>query len=339
MTESHVKPVDRPSNDGGSGEAANGISMSVVICAYTEKRWVDLFDSLDSLTQQTVNPHEVILVIDHNERLLRRCRETFADRGVRVLPNRQQQGLSGARNTGLGIASGDVVAFLDDDATADPNWVERLSSHYQQSSVLGVGGFAKPVWPAQTPTWLPDEFLWVVGCSYTGQPTTVAEVRNFLGCNMSFRRSIFDSVDGFVHGLGRVGAVPMGCEETELCIRVRSQFPAAAGALQLVYEPRALVNHRVSVDRVRFAYFRSRCFAEGLSKASVTQRVGTDAGLATERRYVKIVLPKAVAFGVLRAPRDPWGLVRAINVVVGLAWTTAGYATGKWRARSARSRR
>src|SRR5439155_54307 len=77
----------------------------------------------------------------------------------------------------------------------------------------------------ERPTWHPPEFGWVVGCSYRGLPVEPAPVRNLIGCNMSMRRELFDAVGGFTHGIGRIGTIPLGCEETEWCIRVRQRFP------------------------------------------------------------------------------------------------------------------
>src|SRR5512135_774025 len=91
-------------------------SISVVICAYTEKRWSDLLAAVASLRQQTRKPHEVIVVIDHNPALLARVRTSLPD--VKVIASHEPPGLSGARNCGVAMAQGEVIAFMDEDATA-----------------------------------------------------------------------------------------------------------------------------------------------------------------------------------------------------------------------------
>jgi hypothetical protein len=165
-----------------------------------------------------------------------------------------------------------------------------------------------------------------VGCSYRGQPTQRAEIRNPIGCNMSFRRELFEAVGGFSTGMGRVGRKPVGCEETELGIRAAQQVRGVG----FVGEPSAEVEHRVSPDRHTLAYFRSRCVAEGRSKALVAGRVVAGDALSAERSYTTRVLPAGVLRGVADALRgDLCGLGRSAAIVMGLALTTLGYLHGR----------
>ena len=300
------------------------LTASVIICAYTENRWSDVCDAIDSLRAQTVPVHQVVLVIDHNDRLMTMANDAFADFGVDILANSDLKGLSGARNTGVLACTSDVIAFLDDDASAEPDWLEQLLAAYDNADVAGVGGSAAPRWPVDRPRWFPREFDWVIGCSYVGLPTEQASVRNFIGCNMSFRRDVFDQIGTFANGLGRVDAVPLGCEETEFCIRVKQAIPSAI----LRLEPKSFVNHRVSTDRVEFKYFKNRCIAEGLSKAAVSGMVGSSDGLESERDYTLKTLPRAVVRGFAMAWRSPSGLLRSGAVIAGLGFTVYGYAKG-----------
>lgn len=291
---------------------------SVVVCAYTERRWDDLRAAIESVRAQLTADDEIILVIDHNESLLRRAKTEFP--GAAVIANSQVQGLSGARNTGIAIAAGEIVVFLDDDARAEPGWLDRLLAPYDDPAVMGVGGAALPDWPVARPDWFPPEFDWVVGCSYIGLPTGLSPVRNPIGASMSFRRSAFDAVGLFTHGIGRVDVKPMGCEETEFGIRLRRANPTAV----VLYDPDAIVRHRVTAERTTFAYFRSRCYAEGRSKALVAEQVGQESALEAERSYVRRVLPTAL----WRNLAAPGGRRRAGAIMAGFALTTVGYAHG-----------
>ena len=297
--------------------------ISVVICAYTEKRWEQLCEAVESVIRAGAS--DVIVVIDHNPGLLARATDRFA--AASVLENTYPPGLSGARNSGVERAQGGVIAFIDDDAVATPGWLEELADGYASDSTMAVGGHIKPLWQDDTrPSWFPQEFDWVVGCSYRGLPSQSAPVRNLIGCNMSFRRSVFEDVGGFVSGIGRIGAVPVGCEETEFCIRATRQRPDQ----EILYRPSARVWHLVEASRESVRYFLSRCFAEGRSKAQVTAAAGLHQGLSSERTYVSRTLPAGVMAGwrdVLHG--DAWGAARSGAIIAGLAVTAVGYLKGR----------
>lgn len=300
-------------NDAGS------LSVSVVICAYTEDRWDSLCKAVCAVKQQTLPPHEIVLTIDHNPKLY--ARSLAGIDGVTVIENKYEQGLKGARNTCVETASCDIVVFLDDDAVPDPDWLEFLLAPYEDARVLGVGGISEPRYLTEKPDWFPDEFNWVIGCTYRGMPETAGPVRNFHGSNMSMRRNIFATLDGF-----RIG---YSCDETELCIRLGKQWPTAL----LIYDPRARVFHDVPVSRTTWHYFRSRCYFEGNSKAVITFLAGAQNGLATERVYTRRILPQGFIRGFLDAvaQRSLKPLARSGAILAGLGFTTAGYLAGRTR--------
>ncbi len=299
-------------------------SVSVVVSTFSESRWDQLLLAIHSLRQQTVLPSEIIVVVDHNPELFRRARAHKGE--FLVVENSDPAGLAGARNSGVAAASSEIVAFIDDDAEALPDWLENLLPVYLDKRVLGAGGAIEPVWP-QRPGWFPAELDWVVGCSYLGLPGSAAPVRNLIGCNMSFRRRALAESGGFRNGIGRVGALPLGCEETELCIRLRQRWPDR----ELLYEPLARVRHRIPVERGRWRYLAERCYAEGRSKAQVAAAVGGRDGLSSERSYVLRTLPS----GVVRGLKDfalglqPGGLGRSAAILSGLVLATVGYCHGR----------
>ncbi len=292
------------------------MNVTVVICAFDLDRWSRTVDAVSSVLVQERPAAEVILVVDHNHELFARACETWSGPPVHVVVNAGAPGLSGARNAGVAHASSEVVAFLDDDAVAAPTWTAELLAPYDDPDVVACGGAVIANLGGPRPAWWPREFDWVVGCSYIGQPLRRAEVRNVIGANMSVRRDAVVEVGGFAEGIGRVGTRPVGCEETDLMIRLVQRRPAG----RIVYEPAAVVHHWVPPARLSWAYFRSRCLAEGESKALVAGRVGPDRALASERSYVRSVLPRGLAAAVAQGePR------RALAILLGLALTTAGY--------------
>ncbi len=296
-------------------------SLSVVIRTYSLMRWENLADALHSIYAQTLQPAEIVVVVDHNAQLLEKVKEAFPS--VRAVESHFPQGSSGAWNSGVAAATGDILVFMDDDAVAEPNWLQQLIKPYSDPHVTGVGGLISPRWQQARPAWFPEEFDWVVGCSYRGLPESIAPVRNLIGCNMSFRKSAFEVVGGFREGMGHVGANPIGCDETELCIRLRQ----AESDTLLLYEPLAVVHHCVPVGRATFRYFIRRCVLEGRSKALVSHFVGSRDGLATERAHALAALPKAVARGFRDAflRFRPSGVLRAAAIMLGFAFTASSY--------------
>ena len=307
------------------GQLASSQTVAVVVCAYTMDRWDDVCAAYESLIGQDRPADEIVLVIDHNRELLNRLREFYPL--ARIIENIGAQGLSGARNTGVAATTSDIVLFLDDDARAESQWLTKLTDCFADASVLGVAGWAEPAWAEPgRPAWFPAEFLWVVGCSYRGLPQQRADIRNPIGSTMGFRRAALEITDGFSSAVGRVGSHPVGCEETELSIRLRQANRAA----RIVLEPEAIVHHRVSGARLSWRYFLSRCYWEGVSKAVVARAVGSSDALESERDYTTKVLPRAVLRGLRDAVGgDLNGLRRGAAVIVGLAVTTAGFVRGR----------
>jgi GT2 family glycosyltransferase len=298
--------------------------VSVVICAYTMDRWDDLVEAVASALRQTLQPDAVIVVIDHNEQL--ELRATIELAGATVVANRSTKGLSGARNTGVSFASGEIVAFLDDDAYAEDDWLERLVAPLSDGAIVGTGGWIVPNWETKPKAWFPTTFYWILGCSYAGLPAAGATLRNPIGANMAIRRRLFATVGGFTSGIGRIGKVPLGCEETELCIRYTARSPGE----RFVLVRDAVVHHRVPASRLTWHYFWTRCWAEGLSKAAVTSLVGTSSGLAAERRHVMRTIPRDVVDGLLSAPRHPrTAAIRCGLILAGVVAAAAGLLRGR----------
>jgi glucosyl-dolichyl phosphate glucuronosyltransferase len=300
------------------------MTVTVVICAYTLERWDAIVRAVASCRSQTRTPDELVVVVDHNDELLERANAELE--GVRVLANRSTKGLSGARNTGVADSAGEILAFLDDDAYPEPDWLAELLAPFADAEVAGVGGWIVPDWQGLHADWFPETYYWILGCSYSGLPPTGATLRNPIGANMALRRSVFDEVGGFTSGIGRIGKVPLGCEETELCIRYTAEHVDE----RFVLERRAVVHHLVPPSRLTWSYFRSRCWAEGLSKAAVSSLVGSRSGLSSERAHVLKAMPHELASSLVGVVRHPIvSVTKIVLIVTGAIIAAAGLVRGR----------
>ncbi|HTL86450.1 MAG TPA: glycosyltransferase [Acidimicrobiia bacterium] len=299
----------------------SALTLSVVVCCYSTDRWRLLLDNVASLRAQSPAIDQLVVVVDHNDALLAQVRDAVPD--ATVVPNRHARGLSGARNSGIEVADGDIVAFVDDDVVVESDWAKYLLAPYSDSAVIGVGGRIVPRFEVE-PRWLPPELDWVVGCTYSGHRSSMGPVRNLIGANMSFRREVFETAGNFRTDLGRSLANGAGCEETEFCIR------AARDGGVMWYEPAAVVQHFVPRSRVERSYFRARCFGEGMSKAHISRIAGRQQGLASERKYARSTLPRAVmreiVAGLLVRRSGAWARVYALITAVFII--AAGYLRG-----------
>jgi glucosyl-dolichyl phosphate glucuronosyltransferase len=256
------------------------VGADVVICTYTDARWALLLHSVNSALNQTVAPGKVIIVVDHNRELAQKCRRHY-DRGsadlrvpILVVENCFDGRLGSARNTGLLLATADIVAFLDDDAEAEPRWLERLLAVYAARPLtVAVGGAPIPNYAVPRPQWFPPSFDWVFGCHYRSMPDQLAPVRHLIGASMSVQRD-------FVLGVGGFHADDH--DDMDLSHRVFH----AHGAESLLYEPRAQVHHYVSRDRLTWKYFWRRCFHVNRSKVAALAELGAAGDIAAELRFV-----------------------------------------------------
>jgi len=250
----------------------SGMRVSVVLCTHTMDRYDDFQAAAESVLDQSYEDVELVLVSDGNERVAERFEAEFGDiDSVLTHCNEENVGLLESRNNGANVATGDVVAFIDDDAVAAEDWAEKLVTGYERGTddgpVLAVGGRMVPAWVAGKPMFLPEEFYWLVGVTHrgfgpNGDPEEAGEVRNTFGSNISFDREVFLELGGFEGDIGgRQGAKNLQGGETELCARLESEYGCGVS-----YVPDALVAHKVFDYRTDPGWLVDRAFWQGYSK-------------------------------------------------------------------------
>ena len=304
-------------------------SVSVIVC--TRDRADVLGRALESLIQQQL-PSEVqyeVIVVDN----------ASTDTTAAVVARLQQRehrprveyviesklGLSYARNAGIKAASGEILAFLDDDAVAEPTWLKELLDIYRQfPDAWGVGGKSIAKADEPLPAWFKGKMLRFLGGHDGGAQIRKLTGRTSLqGANMSFRRAAFELVGNFSVGLGRTGNKQFSHEDVEFCFRLRR-----AGK-ELYYTPKALVRHhfpqqRLSVREVSLTRFRG-----AQSEAMVDQiyfgRLFTIAKSVKKILLTLFVYPLLIVWNRLCGRKDEAGYYRVYS------YATAGYALQVFR--------
>jgi hypothetical protein len=302
-------------------KSAEARVASVVIAAHTLRRSADLASAVASALGQEPAPHEVevVVAVDNNPDLHEwACRHLP---GVITVDHRGRRGASATRNAGARAASGDILAFLDDDAVGRPGWLKNLIAPLDHPNVIGVGGHLEPVWPGPAPEWMPEEFLWVVGASYRGLPETAGPVRNVWSGNMAVARSDFWAVGGFREDFGKTDHASSP-EDTDFCIRLASALDGLWW-----YEPSARVGHKVPPDRCTLRFFLWRCRNEGQGKAELSLTLGPGDALREERRHALKTLPEGIGHELRTAlaDREYAAAQRASAIGLGLGAASLGY--------------
>jgi len=315
--------VSSPDDQLPMNESLSSPRVSVIICAYTLERWELLNKALRSVTQQDVPPIEVILCIDHNNEMYQRCASelppTLGDAPWKfsVIENKYDTRLGGARTSAVQIASGDVVAFLDDDAFATSSWLRCLTAAYEDSNVVAVGGAPIASYEIARPRWLPFECNWIFGCAYRGLPERRGPIDHVIGANMSIRREALLSWGGF-HSDNH--------DDMDLSHRTIHAYGAAA----VVYEPEAIVHHFVPKARLTWSYFWRRCFYVNKGKVKAFRDMDQASNLRAELRFAQRSLSRALVKETRELLRgDQYAPVRYLALLSALALGGAGAVVGR----------
>ncbi len=299
-------------------------SVSVIICAYTMKRLHSIHEAVDSILAQTLKPHEVILAVDHNQELYQKLKEELPSE-VKIVLNNEGIGSAETRNVGIRFSTRDIVAFIDDDAKAEKDWLERIIQHYQDHSVVAVGGQITSVWSDGRPHWFPEELDWIVGGTYKGYIEAQTQIRNLLWPNMSFRREVCIQI-GFIRTeLGALGKTARSGDETEFCMRIRRYLPDVI----ILHEPKAIIYHKVLPHQTSLKHLIARSYNEGFHKARI-ERISANLSqnpLSTERAYLRYLLftaiPQKLRYFYKRGSFSQMGAI-----IISIAVTGAGYLVG-----------
>ncbi|TMQ73905.1 MAG: glycosyltransferase, partial [Candidatus Eisenbacteria bacterium] len=260
--------------------------ISVVVCTYNGAP--KLRDCLEGAQRLDYPNFEVIVVDDGSTDATAEIARQYPCRLVRT----ENRGLSNARNTGIENATGEIVAFTDDDARPDPHWLYYVAWALRGKDLAGVGG----------PNIPPDGDGWIAACvaNAPGGPmhvlVTDREAEHIPGCNMAFRKSALEAIGGFDPRYRVAG------DDVDLCWRL------SARGLRLGFHGGAMVwHHRRNSLRTYWRQQHGYGKAEALLEAKWPQRYNPAGHLAWAGRIYGAGLTQALGWRRSRVYQGVWG--------------------------------
>jgi glucosyl-dolichyl phosphate glucuronosyltransferase len=239
----------------------SSVRLSAVVC--THDRPDDLARCLEAFAMLE-DPVEVIVVDSASTLPCRGLVEGYAASIADLTYLREDTpGLSRARNSGLERATGEIVAFVDDDAAPRPDWARRIVEPFVDPAVGCVGGACHAVFhECERPRWLSDRLLQFAGITRFDSAREARSSAEWpFGANIAFRRDALSAAGGFLDHLGRMGTMLLSGEESAAIAAVRD------GGWRIVLHPDAAVDHAVPRSRCVSRYYWRRLWWAGVTRA------------------------------------------------------------------------
>lgn len=312
----------------------DGTRVSVLIATYNRAQLLD--ECLAHLRAQPFNDGDEVIVVDNgssDDTTAVVTRHQVNDFGPPLrLVHESRPGKSRAIASGLAHASGDILAFTDDDVNVDLGWLDAIRSALADPTVALVGGPVTPRFDSTVPNWIrracerhPRLGAPLALLDYGADPCELGP-RSLLGANLAVRRSVFEQVGGFPTHLGKLRGTLLSGEDHALCVSVQE------AGFRAVYCPGATVRHWVPPHRARAAYFLEWFFWSGITNA-VLDSDAAPRGFGIRGMPMYLMRRAALASAGMIAGFLIGRRTSALNRAVDIAFA-AGYAAERWRLRT-----
>ncbi len=236
--------------------------LSILICTYNREHFLEL--CLDSILDQTKNYPSTeieIIVIDNNSTdNTKNLIENYKPSNPITYYLEEKQGLSHARNTGINIAKGDYIAFIDDDATINKNWLSSLLNAIKTVEAECFGGPIYPRFEIECPSWIDKEYFIRKFKKTDGYLSSMVARGGFSGGNMCIHKSIFQKIGSFDVDLGMKGNKLGLGEESELFYRLFTKLKG--NRLYNINE--MSITHFEAKQKIEKKYLKDRILLSGI---------------------------------------------------------------------------
>ncbi len=266
--------------------------IAAIICSLNRADYLQ--KALRSLAAQTLSPQEFeIIVVDNGST---DSTQQVIQTASNKLPHLRYcsepvRGLSRARNRGWQKARAEYIAYLDDDAVADPDWLEQILKSFVSISPQpgGICGQVSPIWEAERPPWLSDALIpWLSIFDLAASRIVLEDNQHIVGANMAFPRHLLESVGGFEVSLGRKGKNLLSNEEPLVKHQIQNL------GYVFYYDPQIKVRHHIPSTRLHPRWFLRRTYWQGISDAillfyrdSVPTRQRIRLGITALRQFLE----------------------------------------------------
>jgi glycosyltransferase involved in cell wall biosynthesis len=267
-----------------STPAEAGPRISAIICTHNRADY--LRKALASLAEQSLLPEQFEVLVVDNASTDRTAEAAQALQGS--VPNlryvrEDRLGLSWARNTGAAESRSPYLAYLDDDARADRDWLKNLLRLFETAGPACIGGRVWLDWGKQAPEWLPRRYYSIYTYADHGPDDHPLGEREYLvGANIAFRRDALLELGGFDTNLGRKGSMLLSGEESAIVGKLRDR------GHPIWYGGSALVWHAVPPSRRSRSWLWSRMFWDGASQPLIDSGTGRTTGHYLRQGYLDL---------------------------------------------------
>ncbi|MGL5870735.1 glycosyltransferase family 2 protein [Clostridium chrysemydis] len=243
--------------------------VSVIICTYNRSKILEeCIVSLKENNNEYEDMYEIIVVDNNSKDNTAECVKKLQEKyeNIRYVFE-DEQGLSCARNRGIKEATKDIVTFIDDDVIVHKDYIKYIIKYFKenQDSICGAGKI-NTIWGNQRPKWFNDGFFSIIGETKYGDKFRELVGNEYpYGGNMFFKKYIFKEVGEFDTNLGVSGDKIVMGEEVDLCSRIKAKNS------RIFYEPRAVVDHRVHINKVNKDYILKRWDEEGKATGKIAR--------------------------------------------------------------------
>ena len=264
--------------------------LSVVFCTYNREKYI--YNALKSIAENTLpkEKYEVLLInnnsTDTTENECNRFQLDFPTITFRYFIE-INQGLSYARNRGIVEAKGDIIIYVDDDATVNKDYLKTYYDFFSNNITIdAAGGPVEPIYESVEPKWFSHYIRQLItGSLYLGNnPRLFPKGVYPIGCNSVFRKTVFDKIGPFNTELGRKGNSLIGAEEKDLFDKMVDK------GIQIYYLPNAILYHIIPDSKLTKEHFHKLTYSIGKSERIRTLAI-------SKKKYYSRLFSEAVKWG------------------------------------------